>query len=204
MPSSRRFTRGQRSSREADGLSGNDAGSIEKRHSYELRSCPFGQDVGRVSEVLPHGIADDPHLGREPTDAGGEPMVLQPHERPDRTPDVVPLAPRGSRLAPLHPGGTTRSPTTARRTSAARPRPCPDRWSPSESCRRSGRLPGTPAPTLTRAPIPSPTPRPAGLTRHRPAFDPHLAVTRQAGDERPHLLEVGDARVPPVEQLRNS
>src|SRR5437763_16751505 len=57
-----------------------------------------------MRQVRPYGVADDRGLGLQPTDARGEAMVLQPQERPQRQPDVVPLRPRRTRLATLHLG----------------------------------------------------------------------------------------------------
>src|SRR5512135_156364 len=55
-----------------------------------------------MRSVGPDRFADDPRLRLIPTDPGGVEMPGQPHERPDRHPDVVPLRPGRPRLTPLH------------------------------------------------------------------------------------------------------
>src|SRR5258708_32444143 len=76
--------------------------TCSSRTVYALRSCRVWQTVKRPFKVATNGFADDAPFGLEPTRPGGEAVVLQPDERPQRTTDVVPLAPCGPDVAPLH------------------------------------------------------------------------------------------------------
>ena len=59
----------------------------------------FASHCGR--HTRPDRIADQPPLGFEQTDPGGEEMPFQPQERSHRHPDVVPLGAAGADLASL-------------------------------------------------------------------------------------------------------